>query len=307
MKKGKKTRKVQKSDYFVLALAILVVIGLLILAGTLIADAIRGRDLKPSADYYGLTVLEAMYKECEIRGLSITEQELKALEAQAEEDVRQYALLGEDVSYEDCLEEAKFEFLFERLRATLPLEDHISKSDVQQWYDVRLEALNNAFATDPGVFKSQQDQFDKHGGVEPLVVPEGYVYVRHILLEDMETAQLVLDQLNAGGDFVELMHRYGTDDSVYVEPYATLGYLVGPYESKVDYLQEFKDAALSLQNIGDYSGIVQTKSGYEIIQLVSRLEAGTKPLEQVYDQIHAILLKNDQTEQLTQLLKSWVS
>lgn len=178
---------------------------------------------------------------------------------------------------------------------------------MQQWYDIRLEALNNAFAQEPGVFKSQQDQFDKHGGVEPLVVPEGYVYVRHILLEDLETAQLVLEKLNAGGDFVELMHRYGKDDSVYAHPYATVGYLVGPYESKVDYLQEFKDAALALQQIGDYSGIVQTKSGYEIIQLVSRLEAGTKPLEQVYDQIHRILLKNDQTEQLTQLLKDWVS
>jgi parvulin-like peptidyl-prolyl isomerase len=273
----------------------------------MLKDSQRQKELEPSADYYGWTVLEAMYAECEVRGLSITAEEMVALEAQAKEDVRQYALAGEEVSYEDCLEEAKFEFLFERLRTTLPLADNITKDDVQQWYDIRLEALNNAFAQEPGVFKSQQDQFDKHGGVEPLVVPEGYVYVRHILLEDLETAQLVLEKLNAGGDFVELMHRYGKDDSVYAHPYATVGYLVGPYESKVDYLQEFKDAALALQQIGDYSGIVQTKSGYEIIQLVSRLEAGTKPLEQVYDQIHRILLKNDQTEQLTQLLKDWVS
>lgn len=300
-------KKLTKLDYAVIALGAVLLAGLVVLGIFMLKDSQRQKELEPSADYYGWTVLEAMYAECEVRGLSITAEEMVALEAQAKEDVRQYALAGEEVSYEDCLEEAKFEFLFERLRTTLPLADNITKDDVQQWYDIRLEALNNAFAQEPGVFKSQQDQFDKHGGVEPLVVPEGYVYVRHILLEDLETAQLVLEKLNAGGDFVELMHRYGKDDSVYAHPYATVGYLVGPYESKVDYLQEFKDAALALQQTGDYSGIVQTKSGYEIIQLVSRLEAGTKPLEQVYDQIHRILLKNDQTEQLTQLLKDWVS
>lgn len=300
-------KKLTKLDYAVIALGAVLLAGLVVLGIFMLKDSQRQKELEPSADYYGWTVLEAMYAECEVRGLSITAEEMVALEAQAKEDARQYALAGEEVSYEDCLEEAKFEFLFERLRTTLPLADNITKDDVQQWYDIRLEALNNAFAQEPGVFKSQQDQFDKHGGVEPLVVPEGYVYVRHILLEDLETAQLVLEKLNAGGDFVELMHRYGKDDSVYAHPYATVGYLVGPYESKVDYLQEFKDAALALQQIGDYSGIVQTKSGYEIIQLVSRLEAGTKPLEQVYDQIHRILLKNDQTEQLTQLLKDWVS
>lgn len=300
-------KKLTKLDYAVIALGAVLLAGLVVLGIFMLKDSRRQKELEPSADYYGWTVLEAMYAECEVRGLSITAEEMVALEAQAKEDVRQYALAGEEVSYEDCLEEAKFEFLFERLRTTLPLADNITKDDVQQWYDIRLEALNNAFAQEPGVFKSQQDQFDKHGGVEPLVVPEGYVYVRHILLEDLETAQLVLEKLNSGGDFVELMHRYGKDDSVYAHPYATVGYLVGPYESKVDYLQEFKDAALALKQIGDYSGIVQTKSGYEIIQLVSRLEAGTKSLEQVYDQIHRILLKNDQTEQLTQLLKDWVS
>ena len=193
-------KKLTKLDYAVIALGAVLLAGLVVLGIFMLKDSQRQKELEPSADYYGWTVLEAMYAECEVRGLSITAEEMVALEAQAKEDARQYALAGEEVSYEDCLEEAKFEFLFERLRTTLPLADNITKDDVQQWYDIRLEALNNAFAQEPGVFKSQQDQFDKHGGVEPLVVPEGYVYVRHILLEDLETAQLVLEKLNAGGD-----------------------------------------------------------------------------------------------------------
>jgi len=41
--------------------------------------------------------------------------------------------------------------------------------------------------------------------------------------------------------------------------------------------------------------------------LLAHPEPGTRPLEQVYDEIHAMGLKADQTEQLTALLKSRVS
>lgn len=150
-------------------------------------------------------------------------------------------------------------------------------------------------------------RYDKHGGVAPLVVPEGYVYVRHILVSDLATAQEILGKLDAGEDFSALLSQYGTDPGMEVAPYKTLGYLVGPYESKVDYLPEFKEAALALTEIGQCSGIVQTENGFHILRLESTLEGGVKPLEEVYDQIHALLLKADQTEQLTALLKAWVS
>ncbi len=300
-------RKMKRSDIPILILALIILGAVLAGLVLVVRDAVEQKKLEPSADYYGKTVLEALYAECEVRGLSITDEEQKMLEAQAEEDLRQYALAGEHANYDDLLEELRFDFLFERLRVSLPLEDTVTREDVQQWYDVRLEALENAFATDPGIFRSQQDLYDKHGGVPPLTAPEGYIYVRHILLTDRATAEEVLAQLDSGADFAALMAQYGTDPGMETEPYKTLGYLVGPYPSKVDYLPEFKEAALSLTEPGAYSGIVETESGFHIIQLLSHLEAGTKPVDQVYDAIHAMLLKSEQTEQLTALLKSWVS
>ena len=300
-------RKMKRSDIPVLIIAGVILIGVLAGIVTMICGALEKKKLEPSADYYGLTVLEAMYLECDARGLSITDEELAALEAQALEDQRQYALTGEHVSYDDLLEELKFDFLFERLRLALPLEDNITDAQVQEWYDVRLAALNNAFQEEPGIFKSQQDLFDKHGGVPPLTAPEGYIYVRHILVADLATAQEVLDKLEAGEDFSALLSQYGMDPGMETEPFASLGYLVGPYHSKVDYLPEFKEAALTLTEVGQYSGIVETESGFHILRLESKLPGGTKPLSQVYDAIHAMLLKADQSEQLTALLKGWVS
>lgn len=300
-------RKIKRSDIPVLIIAGGILIGVLAGIVTMISGALEKKKLEPSADYYGMTVLEAMYLECEARGLSITDEELAALEEQALEDQRQYALAGEHVSYDDLLEELKFEFLFERLRLTLPLEDNITDAQVREWYDVRLAALNNAFETEPGIFKSQQDLYDKHGGVAPLVTPEGYIYVRHILVADLATAQEVLEKLEAGEDFSALLSQYGTDPGMETEPFASLGYLVGPYPSKVDYLPEFKEAALALTEVGQHSGIVETESGFHILRLESKLSGGTRPLSQVYDAIHAMLLKADQSEQLTAILKGWVS
>lgn len=300
-------RKIKRSDIPVLIIAGGILIGVLAGIVTMISGALEKKKLEPSADYYGMTVLEAMYLECEARGLSITDAELAALEEQALEDQRQYALAGEHVSYDDLLEELKFEFLFERLRLTLPLEDNITDAQVREWYDVRLAALNNAFETEPGIFKSQQDLYDKHGGVAPLVTPEGYIYVRHILVADLATAQEVLEKLEAGEDFSALLSQYGTDPGMETEPFASLGYLVGPYPSKVDYLPEFKEAALALTEVGQHSGIVETESGFHILRLESKLSGGTRPLSQVYDAIHVMLLKADQSEQLTAILKGWVS
>lgn len=300
-------RKMKRSDIPVLIIAGVILIGVLAGIVTMISGALEKKKLEPSADYYGLTVLEAMYLECEARGLSITDEELAVLEAQALEDQRQYALTGEQVSYDDLLEELKFDFLFERLRTALPLEDNITEAQVREWYDIRLDALNAAFEEEPGIFKSQQDLFDKHGGVPPLTAPEGYIYVRHILVADLATAQEVLEKLDAGEDFSTLLSQYDTDPGMETEPFASLGYLVGPYPSKVDYLPEFKEAALTLTEVGQYSGIVETESGFHILRLESKLPGGTKPLSQVYDAIHAMLLKADQSEQLTGLLKSWVS
>ena len=83
-------RKMKRSDIPVLIIAGVILIGVLAGIVTMISGALEKKKLEPSADYYGLTVLEAMYWECEARGLSITDEELAALEAQALENQRHH-------------------------------------------------------------------------------------------------------------------------------------------------------------------------------------------------------------------------
>jgi len=295
-------KQFQKSTWYIWALLAVVVA---VVAISFVPLLEGSKEIKPSGDYTGMTTREALFAECEARDIALSEEEERqAVEAAVEAQV-QYASIGERYELEELLQQEREQRLFDKLCQALPLEVAVADEEVQEWYDVRLEALNNAYEKNPGVFKSQQDLYDKHGGVEPLVVPEGYVYVRHILVDDEVTANAVLAKLNQGEDFEVLMRTYGTDAGMLEEPYATLGYLVGPYVSAVDYYEEFKQAALELGEPGEYSDVVQTPVGYEIIQLREQLDAGERALEEVRSQIHTLLLNNKKSMALTALLQEW--
>lgn len=286
--------------------ALLAVIVLLV--GVALAPLLSGgKTIKPSGDYSGMTEREALFAECEARGVALSPEEEAQLLTICQDAQRQYALLGQQYTLEELMEEEREYQLFDKLMEALPLDVSVSDKEIEEWYTVRLGALKRSFEKDPGIFKSQQDLYDKHGGVEPLVVPEGYVYVRHILVETEEEALAIREKLDSGEDFQTLMKTHGIDSGMLEEPYATLGYLVGPYASAMDYYDEFKRAALALEQVGDYSDVVRTPSGYEILQLVSRLEAGEKPLAQVRGQIDTLLLNSKKSTALTELLKEWTA
>jgi parvulin-like peptidyl-prolyl isomerase len=48
-----------------------------------------------------------------------------------------------------------------------------------------------------------------------------------------------------------------------------------------NFIAEFKDAALALQNVGDTTGLVQSSYGYHIIKLVDKIQEGPTPFEKV--------------------------
>lgn len=51
------------------------------------------------------------------------------------------------------------------------------------------------------------------------------------------------------------------------------------------YDQEFEKAAFRLKNVGELSDVVKTRSGYEVLQLIERIQATEKPLASVRDEI----------------------
>lgn len=82
---------------------------------------------------------------------------------------------------------------------------------------------------------------------------------RHILVEDEESAQSIVDALNAGGSFVELARSHS------IGPSAAKGGDLGWF-GRGQMVESFEDAVFALKP-GEHSGPVQTKFGWHVILL----------------------------------------
>jgi hypothetical protein len=101
-------------------------------------------------------------------------------------------------------------------------------------------------------------------------------------------AQEILDQVRAGGDFGDLATRYSEDPGSkgkggQFQQWLKLG------QANVD--PHFVGAVFDIDEVGGYSGIVDTRFGLHIIRLDDLRAAHYKPYEEVREQIIADLRK----------------
>ncbi len=126
--------------------------------------------------------------------------------------------------------------------------------------DILSEELIQKMMTD-GVIPSSDEE------LEAILASAEFIHVKQILIsndngnteeENLALAEEVLEKLNNGADFDEMIKEYGNDLYLF-------GTDNGYYVSRGSYYEEFEEAAFALE-IGEISGIVKTDSGFSIIK-----------------------------------------
>lgn len=250
---------------------------------------------------------EAVATIAEEEGIALTDAEDADARTRAREDAVLLAAMGEEGDGLDIILEEQYvlEILEKKLAEALFPDVQASAEEILDWYDARLAAMQQAFSQDPGAFKNQQDSFDLYGGVPPLVVPEGYIRVKHILVEEEALAKELHGRLVQGEGFDALLTEYGTDAGMKQEPYLSRGYLLSPHASAVDLLPELKEAALALDTPGAFSEVFSSAAGYHIACLVEQLDAREVPLTEVEGSIATMLTAVKRKQALVEYALAW--
>nr|WP_169560133.1 peptidylprolyl isomerase [Sneathiella chinensis] len=123
--------------------------------------------------------------------------------------------------------------------------------------------------------------------------PVEQVHARHILVEKEEDAKKLIEELKAGGDFVELAKEHSTGPSG--KDGGDLGFFI-----KEAMVPEFADAAFAME-VGTYSEEpVKTQFGWHVIKVEGRKPTEISPFEELKDEISDTLTN----ETVTNLLES---
>jgi parvulin-like peptidyl-prolyl isomerase len=207
----------------------------------------------------------------------------------------------------------------------------VTDADIQAEYDKQVAAEKASYDADASAYE------DAKGDGSTVIVykPAGYRYIKHILIKipddtvsqistarsggDDKTADSlrdaglkllkakaddVLSQVQNGGDFDALMAKYGEDQGMQAEPASKTGYEVG---SATNFVKEFKDAAMALAKVGDFTGLVATDYGYHIIKWVSIAPSGSLNLADVKDALKASVLQTKQDDAWNAIIEKWKS
>lgn len=138
-------------------------------------------------------------------------------------------------------------------------------------------------------------EFETQLAATPLVE----YHARHILVSSQDTAQKIIDQLKAGGDFATLAKRFSGDKST-----AQKGGDLGWFPPDAMGNKNFADAIGLLKNNEITSTPIQTQYGWHVLQLLGTRDRPPPSFEGVQDQLKRILLSKKYRAWSDELLKA---
>lgn len=225
-------------------------------------------------------------------------------ESKTDEQVREETIdyLNENgYSYEQMLEEAKQNAWRDLLYEYVTKDMTIGEAELQEFYDSQVTTAEMTYSADFSEY-----EMDSEGGRAIVWHPEGVRRVEAIqlsfdadqsveylslqaaaengdaqsqtqldaLYQQLEQqVQTALERVQAGEDFLTVANDYGGAEEISVSDRSTLRG------------EAFRDAAMSLAEIGDVSGVVRTDGGVCILRYASDVTAGAVPLAEVADEL----------------------
>ena len=112
-------------------------------------------------------------------------------------------------------------------------------------------------------------------------------------------------KIEAGEDFEALIAEYGEDPGMQNEPTASRGYYVTAAKGNWD--QNFNDAAMALENVGDVTMTpVVSSSGVHIIKYMSDVTGGAVALDDIRDKLYENTLSTKREEHYDETLTALV-
>ena len=216
--------------------------------------------------------------------------------------------------------------VLEKVRDEAVKDVTVSEEELQEAYNTHVESAMTTYGNSPSSYGT-----DVQNGATIYYVPAGYRYVKHILIEftdedsqaisDLEsqledakeaayaaiqpTVDEVEEKLAAGEDFDALMEQYGQDPGMQTSPAKENGYPVSA--DSTNWVTEFRDAAMALENVGDVSEPVRSEYGIHIIKYVSDAVEGEVGLDAVRDALETEVLTQKQDEAYTAAVDAWVA
>jgi parvulin-like peptidyl-prolyl isomerase len=134
-------------------------------------------------------------------------------------------------------------------------------------------------------------------GINP---EEEQVWARHILLENEDTAQDLLDQLDEGADFGDLAREFSTG------PSGPSGGDLGWF-AQGQMVEPFEEAAFAAE-VGEIVGPVETQFGFHIIQILGRemRPVDQATLDQFVFTVLSDLLNEYKTDAEIEFAENWI-
>ncbi len=216
--------------------------------------------------------------------------------------------------YKALLEEQERDnMLADKLKAQVTVGATATEEEAKTWYDEKLAAQLADYATTPANYYNDSQNAQYSGDVGPLVAPEGYFYVKHILVKNAEEGSdkdvdaIVAEiqaKIDAGEDFESLIEVYNEDEGMKQEANAN-GYLLSEANAS-QYYAEFSAAALAL-DVGEVSAPVTSSAGVHIIKKMGPVDTTPVTFDSIKDKIVEQLIGDRKDELYAAAFETWRS